>query len=66
MAKLEKLPVVPRDSVIKLEALRDFVDEKGKKIVACDQWLEFGPKFLIPRVEVKIVENISPFTISSG
>ena len=43
---------------MKLEAIRDFVDTSGKepvKHVAGDEWLEFGPKIFIPRVEVKIV-----------
>jgi hypothetical protein len=29
LAKIEKLPIVPRDCAIKLEALRDFVDGEG-------------------------------------
>ena len=67
LSKIEKLPVVPRDCAIKLEALRNFVrKEDGKKIVACDEWLEFGPKFCIPRVEVKIVQFINPYTIGAN
>ena len=53
--KTEKIPVVPRDSAIKLEALRDFTDTDGKKRVAGDEWIEFGPKLLIPRVELQII-----------
>jgi hypothetical protein len=55
IAKIEKLPVVARDCAIKLEALRDFKDKEGVKKVAGDEWLEFGPKIYIPRVEVKLV-----------
>jgi len=66
LAKIEKIPVVLRDCAIKLEALRDFKDAEGKKRVAGDEWIEFGPKLYIPRVEVKVVENIQPFTISSN
>ena len=66
LSKIEQIPVVSRDCAIKLESLRDFVDRDGKKRVAGDEWLEFGPKLFIPRVEIKIVENISPLTISSN
>lgn len=55
LGKIEKLPVVSRDHAIKLEALRDFTDSEGNKRVAGDEWLEFGPKLYIPRVEVKII-----------
>jgi hypothetical protein len=66
LAKIEKIPVVARDYAIKLEAVRDFVDKDGTKRVAGDEWIEFGPKLYIPKVEVKIVQNISPITISSN
>ena len=49
-----------------MEAIRDFVDLEGKKRVAGDEWIEFGPKLYIPRVEVKVVQNIEPITISSN
>jgi major vault protein len=52
LGKIEKLPVVSRDGAIKLQAIRDFIDSEGKKRVAGDEWLEFGPKIYIPRVEV--------------
>ena len=66
LVKIEKIPVVPRDNAIKLEALRDFVDVDGVKRVAGDEWIEFGPKLYLPRVEVKVVKNIEPITISSN
>ena len=66
LGKIEKLPVVPRDCAIKLEALRDFTDSEGHKRVAGDEWLEVGPKLYIPRVDVKVVQTISPITISSN
>lgn len=69
LAKKEKLPVIPRNQALKLEALRDFVDSSGKnpvKHVAGDEWLEFGPKVYIPRVEVKIAEQLRPYTIQAG
>jgi hypothetical protein len=46
---------VTRDHAIKLECIRDYVGSDGKKRVAGDEWLEFGPKLYIPRVEVKVV-----------
>lgn len=66
LVRIEKIPVVLRNCAIKLEAIRDFVDTDGSKRVAGDEWIEFGPKLYIPRVEVKVVENISPITISSN
>lgn len=62
----EKIPVVPRDCAIKLQAERDFVEKDGKKRVAGDEWMEFGPKLYTPRVEVKVVQIISPYTIGSN
>jgi hypothetical protein len=52
--KIEKLPIVSRDCAIKLEALRDFNDGENER-VAGEEWLEFGPKVYIPRIEVKLV-----------
>lgn len=69
LAKKEKLPIIPRNQALKLEALRDFVDTTGKdpiKHVAGDEWLEFGPKIYIPRIEVKIVEQLRPYIIQAG
>ena len=66
LAKREKLPVIPRDCAVKLEALRDFTYTSGKnelKRVAGDEWLEFGPKIYLPRIEVSIVSMIRPITI---
>lgn len=66
LVRIEKIPVVARNCAIKLEALRDFTDKDGHKKVAGDEWLEFGPKLFIPRVEIKIVENISSITICAN
>lgn len=66
LSKTEKIPVVTRDTAIKLEALRDFVDSDGQKRVAGDEWIEFGPKLYIPRVEAQIVRNIDPYIIKSN
>jgi major vault protein len=57
---------LPRDNAIKLEALRDFVDSDGTKRLAGDEWIEFGPKLYIPRVEVQVVRFIDPYTIKSN
>lgn len=66
LGKIEKIPVVARDCAIKLECLRDFTDESDNKRVAGDEWLEYGPKLYMPRVEVKIVNQIDPIIISSN
>lgn len=59
LVKKEKMPVIPRNCALKLEALRDFTDDEVKR-VAGDEWLEFGPKIYTPRVEVKIVNLQRP------
>ena len=58
------MPVIPRNQALKLEALRDFIDGETKH-VAGDEWLEFGPKIYIPRVEAKIVCEIKPSIIEA-
>jgi hypothetical protein len=64
LAKKEKLPIIPRNQALKLEALSDFTEGETKH-VAGDEWLEFGPKIYIPRVEAKIVCEIKPHTIEA-
>ena len=65
LVRREKLPVIPRSCALKLEALRDFTFGDVKH-VAGDEWLEFGPKIYIPKVEVKIVDLIKPITIEAN
>jgi len=62
---MESLPVIARDCALKLEAIRDFTQD-GKKVVAGDEWLEYGPKIYIPRIEVRIIENVEPIVITSS
>jgi major vault protein len=57
-----KLEVIPRDCALKLSAQRDVQIGEDKR-VAGDEWLEFGPKIYIPKVEVDIVTLIRPITI---
>jgi major vault protein len=64
LTKKEKLPIIPRNQALKLEALSDFIEGETKH-VAGDEWLEFGPKIYIPRVEAKIVCEIKPYTIEA-
>lgn len=64
LAKKEKLPVIQRNQALKLEALSDFIEGETRH-VAGDEWLEFGPKIYIPRVEAKIVCEIRPFIIEA-
>lgn len=55
LVKTDSIPVVPRNSIIKLEAVRDFVDSTGQKRVSGDEWIEYGPMHYIPRVEVNVL-----------
>lgn len=70
LLKREKMPVIPRNCALKLEALRDFTLTEGDKVVAKrvagDEWLEFGPKIYSPQVEVKIINLIRPITIEAN
>eukprot|EP00010_Vexillifera_abyssalis_P000342 CAMPEP_0201552430 /NCGR_PEP_ID=MMETSP0173_2-20130828/16305_1 /ASSEMBLY_ACC=CAM_ASM_000268 /TAXON_ID=218659 /ORGANISM="Vexillifera sp., Strain DIVA3 564/2" /LENGTH=830 /DNA_ID=CAMNT_0047962917 /DNA_START=37 /DNA_END=2529 /DNA_ORIENTATION=+ len=45
------LEIVEKDQALRIECLRDFVDEEGKKHVAQDEWLFRGPGTYVPRVE---------------
>jgi major vault protein len=65
LQRKEKLPVIPRNCALKLEAIRDF-NSGEERHVAGDEWLEFGPKIYIPQVEAKIVETIKPITIQGN
>jgi len=47
LQRKEKLPVIPRNCALKLEAIRDFTSGESKH-VAGDEWLEFGPKIYTP------------------
>ena len=62
LTKREKLQVIPRDCALKLTAQRDFLDGEVKR-VAGDEWLEFGPKIYIPKIEASIINLIRPITI---
>lgn len=70
LMKREKMPVIPRNCALKLEALRDFVVTKGEAViakrVAGDEWLEFGPKIYSPQIEVKIINLIRPIIIEAN
>jgi len=66
LVKTDAIPVVPRNSSIKLEAIRDFVDAKGKKRVSGDEWIEYGPLLYTPRVEVNVLAIQTPHIIASN
>lgn len=53
-----RLPVIARNNALKLECIRDYVDEQGKKKNAGDEWLVEGPKIYTPNVHVRIAKRI--------
>ena len=52
------LTVVNANSALRLRAVLDFTDEKGKAYVAGDEWLFEGPGTYIPKKEVEVVETV--------
>lgn len=64
LGKIEKIPVVQQNHAFKLKAVRDFVDETGKKRNAGDEWLFIGPASYIPKIECSVVEEVKPFVIN--
>jgi len=58
VGKVSPLQVVAPLTALRLKAIRDFVDEEGKKRTAGDEWLFPGPGTYIPRVEVQVVEVV--------
>jgi len=58
VGKVSPLQVVAPLTALRLKAIRDFVDDDGKKRTAGDEWLFPGPGTYIPRVEVQVVEVI--------
>ena len=53
------LTIVKELTAIKLEAIRNFVDEKGVEKNAGDEWLIEGPCTYYPRIEERIVATIN-------
>lgn len=58
VGKVSPLQVVAPLTALRLKAIRDFVDEEGKKKTAGDEWLFPGPGTYFPRVEVQVVEVV--------
>jgi major vault protein len=58
VGKVSPLQVVAPLTALRLKAIRDFVDEEGKKRTAGDEWLFPGPGTYIPRVETQVVEVV--------
>ncbi|XP_013772610.1 major vault protein-like [Limulus polyphemus] len=56
------LKVVPSNTALRLQALRDFEDSNDKK-VAGDEWLFEGPGTYIPRKEVVVLETVKACVI---
>jgi len=59
------LAIVPPQTALRLEAIRDF-DDRGTKRVAGDEWLFVGPATYIPRVEVKILDTLRATIVQPG
>ena len=52
------MTVVNANSALRLRAVLDFIDEKGKNYVAGDEWLFEGPGTYIPKKEVEVIETV--------
>lgn len=61
--EVSPLTVVPSNCALRLKAVRDFDDEKIKRI-AGDEWLFEGPGTFVPSKEVEVVETISAVIIN--
>ena len=57
------MQIVEQNKALKLEALRDFVDEKNNAVRAGEEWLFVGPGTYYPRVEVLVNQEITAFVI---
>lgn len=59
------LPTVPVNKATRMEAIRDVIDEHGKVIHKVgEEWLEIGPKVLVPHPSSRIVNTISNYLIA--
>ena len=52
------MTVVNANSALRLRAVLDFIDEKGKNYVAGGEWLFEGPGTYIPKKEVEVIETV--------
>jgi major vault protein len=64
--KPQPLAVVAVNNALRLRALRDFVDEKGVKRVAGDEWLFRGPATYTPRIEESVAEKVTAMIIKDN
>eukprot|EP01101_Sappina_pedata_P008575 TRINITY_DN477_c0_g1_i2.p1 TRINITY_DN477_c0_g1~~TRINITY_DN477_c0_g1_i2.p1 ORF type:complete len:775 (-),score=391.50 TRINITY_DN477_c0_g1_i2:22-2346(-) len=64
--KITPLQVVPPDTALVLQALRDFVDENKIKRLTGDSWLFKGCQTYIPRVEVKVAKLVEATIINTN
>lgn len=59
------LPIVPINGAMRMEAVRDVVAADGKIIhKAGEEWLEIGPKVLVPHPCARIVSSVSNYLIA--
>lgn len=58
------LPTIAVNAAVRLEAIRDVVDDRGKIIHKVgEEWLEIGPKVIIPHPSTRIVANVNHMLI---
>lgn len=59
------LPTVPINGGMRMEAIRDIFSSEGKLLHAVgEEWLEIGPKVLVPHPGARIVTNVSNYLIA--
>jgi major vault protein len=59
------LPTVPMNGAMRMEATRDIVAPDGKVIHRVgEEWLEIGPKVLVPHPGARIVSQVSNYLIA--
>eukprot|EP00759_Apiculatamorpha_spiralis_P023249 PhF_6_TR27128/c3_g2_i2/m.39558/K17266/MVP; major vault protein len=55
--QIKKLSVIPKNTALKLRALREFT-EGDKKRVPGEEWMFDGPGTYVPRVEVEVTQTV--------
>lgn len=53
LGTMVKLTAIGANRGLRLRCVRDFVNESGETVRAGTEWMDFGPKTYIPRVEVE-------------
>lgn len=66
LRKIDALTIIPRFSALKIRANRDFTDKEGSKRFAGEEWMVFGPRIYVPRIEEDKVEMMNPIIIETN